>query len=50
MFISMDPTYIRDQDSETIVPYTKKDESGEIINEGSFWLNGAFDEKYKEEN
>ena len=50
MFISMDPTYIRDQDSETIVPYPKKDDSGEIINEGSFWLNGAFDEKYKEEN
>ena len=50
MFISMDPTYIRDQDSETTVPYPNKDDSGEIINEGSFWLNGAFDEKYEEEN
>jgi hypothetical protein len=41
MFISMDPTPIRDKDSETIVPVPN-----ERTEEKSFWLNGIVEEEY----
>lgn len=50
MFVSMDPTFIRNEDSETIVPYEEKDEDGNFIESGYFWLDGVLDDKYEEEN
>ena len=42
MFISMDPTFIRNDDSETVVPISPKPEE-----EDCFWLTGDFEEEIK---
>lgn len=46
MFISMDPTFIRNKDSETVVPHPEKDADGEVTEQGSFWLDGILDDEY----
>lgn len=42
MFISMDPTFIRNDEAETVVPITPKPEE-----EDCFWLTGDFEEENK---
>lgn len=42
MFISMDPTFIRNDDAETVVPISPKPEE-----EDCFWLTGDFEEEIK---
>ena len=42
MFISMDPTFIRNDDAETVVPTSPKPEE-----EDCFWLTGDFEEGIK---
>lgn len=46
MFVSMDPTFIRNEDSETVVPHPERDAEGEVVEQGSFWLDGILDDKY----
>jgi hypothetical protein len=47
MFISMDPTVLRNKDAETVVPYPEVDSMGDVIEkEQSFWLDGIIDEEY----
>ena len=46
MFVSMDPTFIRNEDSETVIPYPEKDEEGEVVKKESFWLDGILREEY----
>lgn len=49
MFVSVDPTLLRDADSETVVPLPEKDESGEVVEQGSFWLDGILRDEYLKE-
>ena len=42
MFISMDPTFVRNDDAETVVPISHKPEE-----EDCFWLTGDFEEEIK---